>query len=691
MLTFIISSYGGVNVEHITKYGIHRALEPKGILPQPAWKIDNTMNIYEDEILIEVKTISINSSSFRQICTENENDIAKIKEIVLKIVELRGKLHNPITNTGGILYGQVKKIGKNYKNLFKIKEGDYVIPLVSLSMIPLKIYKINNIDIRLPQLQVEGEAILFSSYPLVKVYDDIKVEHLIALMDEAGSCIQSYKAAKKGDKVLIMGANGKIGLLCAFAVREKIGADGEIIGIVYSDESKRLLEKYSIFNEVYICDATQPIESYRILQLNENKLFDFTINCINTFNTEAFSILSTKNKGTIYYSNLTINYNTACLTAEGIGRDITIIPYKGYADGHADFTIGIFRKYNELRELIDLWMKKDVSMKIDKEEKLYIKTSENLVKEINIEEFVFNSNEIKEVVVKTLKVAKYECNVLITGESGVGKEVIAHIIHKVSNRNNALYIKINCSSIPENLLESEFFGYEKGAFTGANKEGKLGFFELANGGTLFLDEVGELPLSLQAKFLRAIQEKEIYRIGGVTPIKVDVRIVAATNRDLNEMVKCGLFREDLYYRLNVLQIRIPALRERKSDIIPLAKHFIEKYNKRFSMGKYLEQSALLYMTKCQWKGNIRELENLIQRLLINTDNNGITVIDVINNMDKKEDKSNCIDFTLEGEIGKTEYNMLKEAKSQYGTTRKMADALGISQSSIVRKLKKHNL
>ena len=677
-------------MESETRYGIHRVLEPKKVLPQPAWKIDNTMNVNESEALIEVKTISINSSSLRQICTENENDITKIREMVMKIVELRGKLHNPVTNTGGILYGQVKKIGEKYENISNIKVGDYVIPLVSLSMIPLKINKIHNIDIKSSQLQVDGEAILFSSFPIATTYDDIKVEHLITLMDEAGSCIESYKLANNGDKVLIMGANGKIGLLCAFAVREKIGRTGEITGIVYSRESKDLLEKYNIFDKVYMCDATNTIESYNSLKLNERGLYDLTINCINTFGTEAFSILSTKDNGTIYFSNLTINYNTTCLTAEGIGRELAIIPYKGYVFGHADYTINIFRKYSELRELIDLWMKKDVGLKINIEENNCKKANDDLVKAINLGEYVFVSDEINKVLSRTLKIAKFECNVLITGESGVGKEIFAHIIYKASIRNQGPYIKINCSSIPENLLESELFGYEKGAFTGANKEGKLGFFEIANCGTIFLDEVGELPLSLQSKLLRVIQEKEIYRVGGLTPIKIDVSIIAATNRDLPDMVKKGLFREDLYYRLNVLQIYIPALRERKSDIIPLVKHFTEKYNKQFSMAKHFEPSSLLYMMECPWKGNVRELENLVQRLLITTDKNAITVIDIINNLDRGM-SGDYEEISLDNEMEKTEYIVLREAKSKFKTTRRMAEALGISQSTIVRKLKKYNL
>lgn len=678
-------------MENGNKFGMHRVIEPKGVLPQPAWKIDNKMDLNEDEILIEVETININSSSFRQICTEYDHDITKIKEMIIKIIELRGKLHNPITNTGGILLGKVKKIGNKYNNIEKLKVGDYVIPLVSLSLIPLKINKIIQMDIKSSQLQVEGEAILFSSCLVMKLEKDIRSEYLITLMDEAGSYFQSYMSSNKGDKVLIMGANGKSGLICAFAVKDKIGDTGNIVGIVHTEESKTLLEKYNIFDKVYKCDATKPLEIYNALKLSEEGLYDLTINCVNTFGTEASSILSTKDKGTIYFSNLATNYNSACLTAEGIGRDVNIIPYKGYLEGHVDFAINLFRKYKVLRELIDKWMNEDISRKLNKDEEVYTKANENIVKEINIEEFVFKSEKIKDTLKKTLRIAKFDCSVLITGESGVGKEIFAQIIHKASNRNQGPYVKINCSSIPENLLESELYGYESGAFTGANKEGKLGFFEIANGGILFLDEVGELPLSLQAKLLRAIQEKEIYRVGGISPIKIDVRIIAATNRELIQMVNQGLFRKDLFYRLNVLNIQIPPLRERKSDIIPLIKHFSDNYNRKYDMGKHFEPNALIYMSEYPWQGNIRELDNVIHRLLINTDKNLITVLDVINNLDIKEEDKDIRNFSLEEEIEKTEYRIIKEAKFNYKTTRKMAEALGLSQSTLVRKLKKYNL
>lgn len=675
-----------------SQYGIHRVIEPKGVLPQPAWKIDNIMELHDDEALIAVKTISINSSSFRQICTQCENDIEKIKETILKIVDLRGKLHNPITDTGGVLLGEVKKIGSKYKNLYNIEEGKDVILLTSLSFVPIKIYKITHIDMNSAQIEVEGECILFSSNPVYTVSDNMDEKYLMTILDEAGSCIQSWKIVNRGDKVLIMGAYGKIGLLCAFGVRHKIGNKGKIIGVVYSKKSKEILKKYKIFDEVYICDATHPIESFEKLGIDdEENLFDLVINCINTFNTESLSILCTKNKGTLYFASLTANYNSACLTAEGLGRSMNIIPYKGYAEGHSQFALKLFKKYKDFQELIKNWLKKDVNNSIEKEEKYLNKKDELILKGMNLEEYVFVSEKIRKVLKSAMKVAAYECSVLITGESGAGKEIIARTVYKGSKRNQGPYIKINCGSIPENLIESELFGYEEGAFTGARSKGKKGFFEIANKGTLFLDELGELPLTQQAKLLRAIQEKVIYRVGGTEPIKVDVRIVAATNRDLNEMVRKGLFREDLYYRLNVFPIEIPPLRQRKDDIIPLVEFFVEKYNKKFELGKTIAPAALQYMLEYTWPGNIREMENLVQRILINSENNRITVIDVLNNMDKEDDEYILNNFNLNEAVEKTEYNLLKKVKNKHKTTREMAKVLGISQPTVVRKLKKYEL
>ena len=245
------------------------------------------------------------------------------------------------------------------------------------------------------------------------------------------------------------------------------------------------------------------------------------------------------------------------------------------------------------------------------------------------DEIVGTSRKMQEVFKLIGRVAKSDVTVLITGESGTGKELIAKAIHRYSHRRNKPFLAINCAALPPNLLEAELFGYEKGAFTGAVSS-KKGIFEQANGGTIFLDEIGELELSLQSKLLRVLQEKEIRRIGGNKTINVDVRIVAATNRNLEQEVKKGNFREDLFFRLNVVNVEIPPLRERREDIIPLAVYFIKKFSKEFKLPvKELSESAVEWLLGYDFPGNVRELENMILRAML------LSPVDVIDVKDLK--------------------------------------------------------
>ena len=229
---------------------------------------------------------------------------------------------------------------------------------------------------------------------------------------------------------------------------------------------------------------------------------------------------------------------------------------------------------------------------------------------------ICNSILMKELLATVIRLAQFDSTILVTGESGTGKELIAEAIHNNSNRKDGAYIKVNCGAIPENLLESELFGYDYGAFTGAKKEGKLGYFQLANGGSIFLDEIGDLSLNLQVKLLRVLQNKEIVKVGGSKTIPVDVRIVTGTNRSLLEMVEQKLFREDLYYRLNVVPIHVPPLRERKEDIPYLVNHFVELFNRKHTLHKQFVPEVIELFLKYDWPGNVRELENLIERMMV---------------------------------------------------------------------------
>lgn len=240
---------------------------------------------------------------------------------------------------------------------------------------------------------------------------------------------------------------------------------------------------------------------------------------------------------------------------------------------------------------------------------------EELKKNYNVHGIVGTSDAILNLIETVKKVAQTDTTVLILGESGTGKSLIAKAIHFMSQRKEKPFITINCAAIPETLLEAELFGYEKGAFTGATTS-KKGKFELADGGTIFLDEIGDMPLSLQAKLLRVIQDREIERLGGEKVIKVDVRIIAATNRDLKSMVEEGKFREDLYYRLNVVPVYVPPLRERREDIPILIEHFLESFNSKYGKKVRISPEALEVLMDYDWPGNVRELENTVERLVV---------------------------------------------------------------------------
>jgi transcriptional regulator with PAS, ATPase and Fis domain len=288
-------------------------------------------------------------------------------------------------------------------------------------------------------------------------------------------------------------------------------------------------------------------------------------------------------------------------------------------------------------------------------------------------------------------VGQVDSTVLILGESGVGKEVIAHTIVRSSDRRDEPFIKVNCGAIPENLLESELFGYEKGSFTGADRKGKPGMFELAHKGTLLLDEVAEIPLNLQVKLLRAIQEQEIMRVGGTKPIKLEVRIIAATNKNLDERVKNGEFREDLFYRLNVIPITVPPLRDRKEDIPPLIEHFLRRYNDKYKLSKTISPQVIERLVNYDWPGNVRELQNIVERMVVLTREDGISLINIppqIKPLVEKEryfhvDVADVI--PLKDALFQVEKKLIIKALQKYGTTRRAAEALGVDQSTVVRK------
>ena len=345
----------------------------------------------------------------------------------------------------------------------------------------------------------------------------------------------------------------------------------------------------------------------------------------------------------------------------------------------------------DISEIISLQQKLEETLNLNT---VYIAELEQMRLQQTIKncDLIAISEVTRRAVEMAVQVSKVDTIVLITGESGVGKEVFADTIHRLSQRSSGPLIKINCGAIPDNLLESELFGYESGSFTGARKQGKPGMFEMANRGTLFLDEIGDISFNLQGKLLRALQDQLIMRVGGVKPISVNVRIIAATNKNLQSMMTAGSFRDDLYYRLNVVSIEIPPLRERLEDIPLLSLFFLDRINKKYHYNKCISPDVIEHLLTYYWPGNIRELENVIERMMVMTEDAEIQTKHLpfnIKNQAFSEDLGEGIN--LKQSIESTERQLFERALTKYKSTREIAKALNIDQSTVVRKMKKHKL
>lgn len=353
----------------------------------------------------------------------------------------------------------------------------------------------------------------------------------------------------------------------------------------------------------------------------------------------------------------------------------------------------IFRVVINIRDITELnQLREELEASRELSERYHTELTQLRGKIMRQEGLVFNSPKMQDLIDMALRVARVDSTILIFGESGVGKEVIAKIIHNNSKRREESFIPVNCATIPENLLESELFGYEKGAFTGANKEGKPGIFELAHNGTIFLDEIGEIPQSFQVKLLRVIQEREVLRVGGTKPRSINVRILVATNKNLETQMQQGKFREDLYFRLNVVPLYIPPLRERKEEIIPLIYTFKKKFTNQYTIEKEISPEVIDIFLNHDWPGNVRELENIIERLLVTAPGSTITSKNmpsqfINNNTSYAPQVSIQGILPLKVAVMELERQLIATALKDYGSTYKVARILQVDQSTIVRKIK----
>lgn len=691
--------------KNMASYGLDRVISPKGVFPASAWQLDNSRDLRTGEIRVSIRKIHIEGTSFKQICHEAANDEKLIKEKIKDIVIKRGKLHNPITDTGGLLYGVIEEIGPGYDNEKGFKVGDEVVCNSSLAGTPIFINNITAVDKFYSQVEAEGYAIMLPGVPVVHKPYDIPTDLLLFALNESGTIYTVSKNAVDKGKFAVIGNNMLMNLLYGYTIRAVAGKDAEIY-CLFDRNTEVLLkgEKITglmneVFNLIDYQNLLRPVDCLKRFETFPQ--MDMIVNCADIPGSETVSVMAAKSGGTVVFANFISNYNIALYVTESICKGLKILCADGYLEAYDEFD---FKLVKELAGYVEGSL---VSRDKMKRKGHRSETQKQIFDHYNhydisiAEGFVAVSDKMHNVLDEIMSVSKYDCNVLVTGETGVGKEKVANLIQKNSGRKLQPFVKINCASIAPNLMESEFFGYEKGAFTGADTKGKKGYFEAADGGIIFLDEVGELPLDIQAKLLRVIQEGEFLRVGSTTPRKTDVRIISATNRNLEELVEQKAFRRDLYYRLNVFPINVPALDERPEDIPPLVESFMNKYNEKFGVDKYIDDDAKEYLSERSWPGNIRELENVVQRLMIASAQESITIIDVMKELEDKnvklvrgdsaKAKIDGGDINMVKALEAYEKDIIKYACEKHGSTRKAAKAIGISQTQLVRKKNKYGL
>ncbi len=351
----------------------------------------------------------------------------------------------------------------------------------------------------------------------------------------------------------------------------------------------------------------------------------------------------------------------------------------------------LFRVVTNVRDITEL-VNLQEQLSLEKEQTLKYRTELSHLRSLQVRDscLVFRSKPMMQIVELAIKMADVDSTILITGESGTGKELVAKLVHRRGKGDGNPFISINCAAIPEQLLESELFGYEGGAFTGAKKEGKPGLFELAHHGTLFLDEVAELPVNLQVKLLRAIQDKEVTRIGSAKAIPVNVRIIAATNRNLSKMLRDGTFREDLYYRLMVVPLHMLPLRERKDDIPLLVRNFLDEFNSHFGFNKTLLPEVLDKLVSYSWPGNVRELKNVIERMMVMSPGNEIDLASLPESSYTRSPLPRH-GARLKDAVEETERYLIDEVYQEHHSWKKVAEVLGVDRATIFRKAQKYHL
>ena len=694
----------------MNNYGSDRVIEPKGSIPVTAWKLDNSKKIRSDEIRVALEWIDFERDNMDQIASISGYDRDQTCERIMTIIRERGKFHNPYTESSGVFCGIIEAAGKDSMlDERGLSIGDRVVGICPLAGLPLYLEEITEIDFNYSQMKVKGYVICFQTTDLHKVDDDINVPHLIRALNEAGNFegIQYELITHRSKKVAIVGSNLAEAVLYSVLIKKTWYGDASVTFII--DEAyvfKGMKEELSeIFGDsidrIISVNLSAPNEAaQKVLDLENGEFYDCAINLENITGSESFTALITKEKGQICFISMSNRYNQSLQAANSLGKEIYFYSIDGFRKSTYEFNSELVKDSEQALKRLDAFYRKHSGK--HGRPVLEADNGEGTRKAAkSIDNFIYESESTGRMVDEILNIAKYDANVIIQGETGSGKEKVFDLILQNSSRRDKPAIKINCATIQENLAESEFFGYEKGSFTGASAEGKEGYFDLANNGTLFLDEIGSLSLEMQAKLLRVLQESTFYRVGGTEPRHVNVRVICANNVPLKKLIDEGRFREDLFYRLNICQINVPPLRARPEDIICLADAFLKGYSERYGIRKTFTHDAYAELMAYHWPGNVRELENTVHRLYITEKDDTIDGVDVecmlnetvyddvVIDIRKEFDREEDMDF--DSIMSQQEKRLIAFALKKEGTTRAAAEYLGMSQATLARKKLKYGL
>jgi len=437
----------------MSNYGTNRVLEPKFVIPTSAWRLDNSRNVRPDELRVSADIIHLEGTSFKQICTEANNDPAEIRREIVDTVIRRGKLHNPVTDTGGVLYGTVEAMGDEYENRAGLKIGDKIIINASLTSFPMHLENIGEIDWVFNQVKAKGYAIVHSDIPVIKVSGEVPVRQMLFALDESGTLYKLSTLIEGKSRFLIVGNNLLSNILYGYVIRRELGEQCEITCVLDKrtgiDVTGRGIERLMprVFDQIQILDILRPVECIR--QLGES-YFDLSVNCAEIPGAETINILATREKGTVLFANLINNLNIALYITESISKELVVLGAEGYTENYSSFDMEVIREIAD--DLSDVELAHD--SKIAQVEVEADAFSQSLVANSMFEDFICNSKPMKKVLQDILKVSRYDCNVIIFGDTGVGKEKAANLIQKNSDRKMQPFLKINCGAISPNLIES---------------------------------------------------------------------------------------------------------------------------------------------------------------------------------------------------------------------------------------------